>query len=133
MLSRSALLLLSDATKLQAAHARFFLRLCCDYDLRTWRLLSPIRLSRKYKMNHQICKRYFIAIMKLGLLEIESSRTSPRFRIARQFLLSGENLTQWLQDIQKRSERETLTPPAPFFLDWTKKGQRIRPATPLVQ
>jgi hypothetical protein len=71
--------------------------------------------------------------MKLGLLEIESSRTSPRFRIARQFLLSGENLTQWLQDIQKRSERETLTPPAPFFLDWTKKGQRIRPATPLVQ
>lgn len=136
MLSRAALLLLSDATKIQAAHGRFFLRLICDFDLRTWRILSPIKLAAKYKLNKMVFSRYFCSIVRLGLLEVGPAyRGKPQFRIARPFLLAGENLEQWIRSVKDQKERESLTP-AKFYLDYTQPGQRIqirKMMTPLVQ
>lgn len=115
MLNLPCIQLLADRKRISDSAVRFFLRLICFYDLRTWKAIDIaelIKLSTWVDRPHCFCRRSVAVLLKTGCLEIGRPLAGiPTFRIAPRYLLQGRDLEDWLLDIETRKQREALVPP----------------------
>ena len=112
MLNLSAFTLLSDRRRVSDANLRYFMRMVRDFDLRTWRVISMdqiVDLTGWKGPPASYARRILASFVNIGLLEMgASNQGKPTFRISPRYLLKGQDLDEWLLDIEKRRQRETL-------------------------
>ncbi len=114
MINLACIYLLTNRRQLSDSYVRFFLALLCHFDLRNFKVIPPeelVKISTWQDRPHFHFRQNIRALLTAGLLEMGPSyEGEPTFRIPPRYLLKGRELKDWLRDIEKRRQRETLIP-----------------------
>ena len=112
MINLACIYALTDRRHITDGNLQFFLALLCNFDLRTFKALPGDKLAATSSWQARPyfdCRQNIRKLLTAGLLEMGPSfNGEPTFRIPPRYLLKGRELKNWLRDIEKRRQRETL-------------------------
>jgi hypothetical protein len=113
MLSPIVYRLLANRTAVDARTLRIFVILMADYDLREFTVLQVDSIAAQFHCSPEWVVNSIQKLTALGILErgphvTGDVRTTPTYRIRRQFLLTDAALKRHYQDLRDRDERAML-------------------------